>query len=62
MIVTNGVSWNDRCSKTKKKLIEHLKSNGYYWSKSVCRYIDDKNVKIEGGSGTDYQIEKLTEI
>ena len=57
-IGTNGITWNEACSKTKKKLIEHLKTKGYYWSKKVGSYIDDRN----GNSGVDYKIEKLIEL
>ena len=49
-------------SKRKKKLVQYLKDRGYYWSKKIGRYIDDKTTKLQGGSGIDYSIEKIDEI
>jgi hypothetical protein len=46
-------------SKTKKKVVSHLKEMGYYYSKKCMRYIDDKNCGISGGSGTDYLISEV---
>ena len=61
------ITTNDRrssiiVSKTKKKLEQYVKDKGFYWSKSVGRYVDDKNTGILGGSGTDYIIEKIDEL
>ena len=46
-------------SEKKKKLVDYINEKGYYFSKSCNRYIDDKTVKIKGGSGIDYIIEKI---
>ena len=61
-IGTNNVRWTERVSKQKKKLIEYLKDRGFYWSKKNGRYVDDKTIKIDGGSGTDYIIRKVEEL
>lgn len=45
-------------SRTKKKLEQYIKQNGYYWSKKHNRYINDKNC----GSVIDYIIDKIDEI
>jgi len=49
-------------SRTKKKLEDHIKEKGFYWSKKCKRYIDDKTSRIDGGSGTDYIIQEITEL
>ena len=64
MYLLTEITTNDRrspilVSKTKKKLEQHIKDKGFYWSKKVGRYIDDNNTGILGGSGTDYIIEKI---
>lgn len=61
-IGTNDFRYNERVSKHKNKLIEYLKEKGFYWSKINGRFVDDKTVKIDGGSGTDYIIRKVEEI
>lgn len=38
-------------SKTKKRLVEHLKNRGYYYSK--------KNLRYTNNSSTDYSIDKI---
>lgn len=58
----NGVERPDKVSKTKKLLVEYLSNNGYYFSKSVGRYIDDKTCGISGGTGVDYYIKKIEEL
>ena len=58
----NGVERADMVSKTKKLLVEHLSSEGYYFSKPIGRYIDDRAVGISGGSGVDYYIRKIKEL
>lgn len=58
-ITTNDRRSSILVSKTKKKLEQYVKDKGFYWSKSLGRYIDDKNTGILGGSGTDYIIEKI---
>ena len=58
-IGTNDSRSHELVSKTKKKLVEHLKEKGYYYSKKCMRYIDDKNCGISGGSGTDYLIDEV---
>lgn len=54
--------YNELISSTKKKIEDYLKGKGYYFSKINNRYVDDKNVKIKGGSGTDYIINKVRVI
>lgn len=49
-------------SKTKSKIVTHLKEDGYYYSKKMKRYIDDKTSGIDGGSGVDYLIESVKEL
>ena len=49
-------------SKTKKRLEDHIKEKGFYWSKKWNRYIDDKTSGINGGSGTDYLINSVDEL
>ena len=49
-------------SRTKKKLEDHIREKGFYWSKKVNRYIDDKTSGIDGGSGTDYLIHSVDEL
>jgi hypothetical protein len=49
-------------SKTKVKLEDFLKDKGYYFSKRVGLYINDKTVNIKGGSGIDYDIKFITEL
>lgn len=61
-IATNDIRHNELGSKKKSKLEKHIKEKGFYFSKTVGRYIDDRTVKIPGGSGTDYVIEKIEEI
>ena len=39
MIGVNGARVYDRVSFTKKKLVEHLKQQGYYYSKKQKRYV-----------------------
>ena len=58
-IATNDKRSYELVSKTKKKIVEHLKEKGYYYSKKCMRYIDDKNCGISGGSGTDYLIGEI---
>lgn len=49
-------------SRTKKKLEDYIKERGFYWSKKINRYIDDKTSGIDGGSGTDYLIHSVDEL
>ncbi len=49
-------------SKRKKYLEEYIKKKGYYYSKKLNRYIDDKTSGIKGGSGNDYLINLIDEI
>lgn len=49
-------------SRTKKKLEDHIKEKGFYWSNTLKRYIDDKTSGISGGSGTDYIIAIIEEL
>ena len=58
-IEANDSRSHELVSKTKKKIVEHLKEKGYYYSKKCRRYIDDKNCGISGGSGTDYFISEV---
>ena len=51
-----------KVSKRKSKLESYIKEKGYYWSKKNGRYVDDKNCGIDGGSGTDYIINRVHEI
>ena len=55
--MTNDYRRNILISDKKKKIAEHLKEKGFYYSKKAGRYIDDKYSGILGGSGTDYIIE-----
>ena len=61
-IGTNDTRLSEKVSKTKKSLEDYIKSNGFYWSKKIGRYVDDKTTGIRGGSGTDYIIEEIDEI
>jgi len=61
-IGTNDTRMNVKASRTKKRLEEYIKPKGFYWSKKIGRYVDDKTSGIPGGSGTDYIIEELEEI
>ena len=61
-IGTNDTRWNEKVSKTKKALEEYIKPKGFYWSKKIGRYVDDKTTGISGGSGADYIIEQVDEI
>jgi len=58
-IGANDSRSHELVSKTKKKIVAHLKEKGYYYSKKCRRYIDDKNCGINGGSGTDYLISEV---
>lgn len=58
----NDIRTSELISKSKKKLENHIKVKGFYWSKNWNRYIDDKNCGISGGSGTDYLIELIDEL
>lgn len=58
----NDIRTNEFISKSKKKLEDHIKEKGFYWSKNLDRYIDDKNCGINGGSGTDYLIENIDKL
>jgi len=60
-IGTNGQRYNELVSRDKKKLEDHIKEKGYYWSKVTNRYIDDKK-SGKGGSGTDYVIHSIDEL
>jgi len=48
-------------SKRKTNLEFFIKKKGFYWSRKLRRYIDDKTAGF-GGSGTEYFIEKVKEI
>jgi len=61
-IGTNDSRSSEFVSKTKKKLVNKIKENGYYWSKKYNRYVDDKNSGIDGGSGVDYIIDEIDEL
>ena len=61
-IGTNDSRTVELVSREKKRLEAHIKEKGFYWSKKVIRYIDDKTSGISGGSGTDYIINKIEEI
>lgn len=61
-IGTNDTRWTEKVSRTKKTLEEYIKPKGFYWSKEIGRYVDDKTTGISGGSGTDYVIEQVDEI
>ena len=58
----NDSRTNVKVSRKKSILEKYIKKDGYYWSKTSNRYIDDKNSNIVGGSGTDYIIEKCEEL
>ena len=58
-IATNDTRTHELVSKTKKKIVEHLKEKGYYWGNGMLRYIDDKTIGIDGGSGVDYIIDEV---
>ena len=45
-IGTNDIRTSELISKSKKKLENHIKEKGFYWSKKCNRYIDDKNCGI----------------
>ena len=61
-IGTNGFRSNEKVSRTKKKLEDHIKEKGFYWSKKANRYIDDKTSGVDGGGGTDYIITQCDEL
>ena len=61
-IGTNDSRSVELVSRTKRKLEDHIKEEGFYWSKKVNRYIDDKTSGIDGGSGTDYLIHSVDEL
>jgi hypothetical protein len=61
-IGTNDSRTVESVSKTKQKLVTHIKEKGFYWSKKLNRYIDDKTSGIDGGRGTDYVINEIQEI
>lgn len=61
-IGTNDTRWTEKVSRTKKALEDYIKPKGFYMSKKIGRYIDDKTTGISGGSGTDYVIEQVDEI
>ena len=58
----NDFRTNVKVSRKKSVLENYIKEDGYYWSKTANRYIDDKNSNIDGGSGIDYIIEKCEEL
>ena len=61
-IGTNDSRNVELVSRTKNKLEDHIKEKGFYWSKKINRYIDDKTSGILGGSGTDYLIHSVDEL
>ena len=61
-IGTNDFRSNEKVSRTKKKLEDHIKEKGFYWSKKLNRYIDDETSGIDGGSGTEYLIHSVDEL
>jgi len=61
-IGTNDSRSVELVSKVKSKLENRIKEKGFYWSKKVNRYIDDKTSDIDGGSGTDYLIRAVEEL
>ena len=61
-IGTNDSRNVELVSRTKNKLEGHIKEKGFYWSKKINRYIDDKTSGILGGSGTDYLIHSVDEL
>lgn len=58
-IGANDTRSAEMVSKHKSKLVQYLKEKGYYFGKGMQRYIDDKTSGIDGGSGTDYLIQKI---
>ena len=58
----NDFRYNQFVSKRKYTIVKHLKANGYYWSKKLKRYINDRTIKVDGGSGNDYIIEQIDEL
>ena len=67
MYILIEISFNDsrtnvKVSRKKSILENYIKKDGYYWSKTANRYIDDKKSNIDGGSGIDYIIEKCEEL
>lgn len=58
----NDIWWIEKVSRIKKVFEDYIKLKGFYWSKKIGRYIDDKIIGISGGSGIDYVIEKVDEI
>jgi len=61
-IGTNDTRLNEKVSRTKKALEDYIKPKGFYFSKNIGRYVDDKTTGISGGSGIDYVIEQVDEI
>ena len=61
-IGTNDSRRVELVSRTKKKLEDYIKEKGFYWSKKLNRYIDDKTSGIDGGSGIDYLINSVYEL
>ena len=61
-IGTNDSRSVELVSRTKKKLEDYIKENGFYWSKKLNRYIDDETSGIDGGSGTEYLIHSVDEL
>jgi hypothetical protein len=61
-IGTNDSRSSEFVSKTKKKLENYIKELGFYWSKKIGRYVDDKTTGISGGSGIDYIIDEIDEL
>ena len=61
-IETNDLRIAEKVSKNKKTLEKYIKTKGFYWSEKNKRYIDDKTVGINGGSGVDYVINHIDEI
>lgn len=50
-------------SRSKDRIENHLKENGYYWSENLNRWISDQpNKPVKVGSGVDYEIHEFTEI
>lgn len=66
MYLLTKIGMNDRrtsimVSQFKDKLESLIKKEGFYYSKKLNRYIDDKNTQV-GGSGTDYIIDNILEL
>ena len=61
LLINKGCDNVELASKKKKLIVEHLKKHGYYYSRKLGFYINDKSLGCKG-CDRDYRIIKVDEL